>query len=627
MSHGPGGRPARSATAVRACDFDRQRGPSTSLEARLRAAATEGTDLATARSRTLRRLAAAAAPGRTGPSPRRACSRGSTCVADGCDAVGARRCPRHAIRNEAHPRRRDDGATRRGFASTAPRGVRPADTGRASDCGRRGGSGPRQLATCPAVVLPDLGRRQRRRLERLVPVLDQRRRTGPRPRRSPTRPAVRLQDRGRFGDRHYGEMGEPAHDRSRRISNPGGVCSTAARRRLAPLGRSRETRPCPASASSVGVEPRPSRAPIRAASGGSRNVDASVGQAASAKTSAGVPSRTIRPSRMTTTRSNDSATKRMSWLIATTVRPAAGEVGRRSAGSARRRARPGRSSARRGRRPACPSRGSRRAPAASAASSRGRTGSSRRRSSRPVGDERLVDRAARGPRRAGPRFRGPNATSVRTVAGEDLAIGVLEGEPDRRAPGAATRRPAASAPSTRTRPSVGRSRPLKWRTRVDLPDPFWPTIATRSPRRIVEVDAVEGARRRRGRRGRGPRSGGRRRRRRSRRAVTRGPRRARRRRPQDRRRARRAPARAAPGPAARRPSAASRGSSKTAAVGPSSTIRPPSIATIRRAEAVEQVGLVLGDQERRPGSRPAPGAPRRRAASRPGRAARSARRG
>ena len=46
----------------------------------------------------------------------------------------------------------------------------------------------------------------------------------------------------------------------------------------------------------------------------------------SAKTSAGVPSSTTRPSRITTTRANVSATNRMSWLMATTVRPSAAQA-------------------------------------------------------------------------------------------------------------------------------------------------------------------------------------------------------------------------------------------------------------------------------------------------------------
>ena len=70
---------------------------------------------------------------------------------------------------------------------------------------------------------------------------------------------------------------------------------------------------------------------------------------AAAKTSIGVPSRITRPARMTTTRSNASATNRMSWLMAmTSGRP---RRPRRSRGRARRRPRPARWSARRGRGP------------------------------------------------------------------------------------------------------------------------------------------------------------------------------------------------------------------------------------------------------------------------------------
>ncbi len=46
------------------------------------------------------------------------------------------------------------------------------------------------------------------------------------------------------------------------------------------------------------------------------------------------------------------------------------------------------------------------------------------------------------------------------------------------------------------------------------------------------------------------------------------------------------------------PQPSSRGSSRVAAAGPSRTIRPPSTTATRLAEPVEQVGLVLGDEER-----------------------------
>ena len=183
---------------------------------------------------------------------------------------------------------------------------------------------------------------------------------------------------------------------------------------------------------------------------------------------------------MTTTRWNVSATNRMSWLIAMTVRPAAASpqppldardapcvlAGRRLVqhhdrslhGEDRRQrqqlptrvaevvwVRSARSvnptaSRRRGRRPGPPSP---RAPG-SEARTRPRTGPCPRRSGDPGSGRRS---------RPAPRASDPLAGDVDAVV--------------------------------RTRPSVGRSRPLSWRTIVDLPLPFWPTIATRSPAAIA----------------------------------------------------------------------------------------------------------------------------------------------
>ena len=105
--------------------------------------------------------------------------------------------------------------------------------------------------------------------------------------------------------------------------------------------------------------------------------------------SIGAPSRTTRPARMTTTRPNDSATKRMSWLIAMTVRPEAIRSAT-TAGSGRLRERPVRSSAHRAPRPASASPGPRRATAASGGSSPDRTGSSRSRPARPTASSAAV---------------------------------------------------------------------------------------------------------------------------------------------------------------------------------------------------------------------------------------------
>ena len=147
---------------------------------------------------------------------------------------------------------------------------------------------------------------------------------------------------------------------------------------------------------------------------------------------------------------------------------------------------------------------------------------------------------------------------------------------------------------------------------MDLPLPFWPTIATRL--------AGAGSR---GRRRRAPasRPGRRSRRRRARSSSCRHsvagsrPPRA------------RSPARAGRSSGGSTPIASSRSVGEDVCGG--SVEHDPSAVDDDDpvAQPVEQVGLVLGDQQRRPGRRPAPGAPRRRGACRPGRAGPSARRG
>ena len=246
-----------------------------------------------------------------------------------------------------------------------------------------------------------------------------------------------------------------------------------------------------------------------------------------------------------------------------------------------------RSSARRGRRPACPSPAPTRGPAACAASSRGRTGWRRRRRSRPT-----AARAARR-RRGRPRPRTGRGCAARTRPRRGpcrrRSGGPGSGRRSRPSPPAPRRAsPATSTPSCRTRPSVGRSRPLRCRTSVDLPLPFWPTIATDLAGVDRQVDAVERARpvrvdepdalERRA-------------------AVIASP---------DQRRIE-AARRAAPGASRIRdwrvdaPARSSRGSARTVVGRP--VERDPAVVEDDdpAAQAVEQVGLVLRDQQRRAG--------------------------
>ena len=302
------------------------------------------------------------------------------------------------------------------------------------------------------------------------------------------------------------------------------------------------------SASSVGVEPRPSRAPTRAASGGSRNVDARVGQAGLGED---LGRRSVEDDPALA--HHDDPLERLgdeAHVVADRDdRPAGARTGRRrSAGCARRRARPGRSSARRGRRPACPSRGSRPGRAASAASSRGRTGSSgrpcrgRSRERRVDGAVELGARAARGcaartrprpgpcRRRSGDPGPGTRARRVAARCGDPPAgrVDAVDedpalGRPEQAVEVADERRLSASRSGRRSPPAR---------------------------RRAIARSTPSSARVPPGRRGRAPPSGSRRGRSA---AVHRGcvpPARCR---PRRRRaRGRRAPGRAAPAPAARR---------------------------------------------------------------------------
>ena len=184
------------------------------------------------------------------------------------------------------------------------------------------------------------------------------------------------------------------------------------------------------------------------------------------------------PSRMTTTRSKASATNRMSWLMAMTVRPAAAAL----ATISRTRSTPaaswpvvGSSRTRTGvpiARTDASARSFRLAPPRSY----GLVASS---PSRPVA-RRARPTASRRASAANPTFRAPNSTSPRTEPAKICRSGSWNTSPTRAASWA-TVRPAASTPSTSTRPDVGRSSPFRCRTSVVLPLPFCPTSATRSP--------------------------------------------------------------------------------------------------------------------------------------------------
>ncbi len=199
--------------------------------------------------------------------------------------------------------------------------------------------------------------------------------------------------------------------------------TTRASPRLPP-GRERLPRGSPPWACS---RPPAARRPARRAAARGRST-ASTGQFGSANTSAGVPSSTMRPARITTTRPNVSATNRMSWLIAMTVRPSAASA----ATIARTRAIAAQVLAGRrlveddDRRPHREDgRDRQELPARVAQVVRVLVGGT----GQPDRLQRLSDpRSSSAPRI--PRFRGPNATSARTLPGEDLAVGILEREAD-----------------------------------------------------------------------------------------------------------------------------------------------------------------------------------------------------
>jgi hypothetical protein len=102
-------------------------------------------------------------------------------------------------------------------------------------------------------------------------------------------------------------------------------------------------------------------------------------------------------------------------------------------------------------------------------------------------------------------LRGANRHSRFDRALEQLVVGVLEDEADRRGRVATVTSRAVVPPSMRTlhRRSVG-GRPLRCLTRVVLPEPFWPRIATALPGAIDSEDARDGLDAGRDSGGRGP---------------------------------------------------------------------------------------------------------------------------
>ena len=236
----------------------------------------------------------------------------------------------------------------------------------------------------------------------------------------------------------------------------------------------------------------PRRAGRRPGPSGRRSVPSAAGSARSRRAgrrwtarrrSSGGPSATTTPSRMTTIRSNRAAANSMSWVIAIDRcgrRPASPRRRRRRA---RCRRRPGRSSARRARGRPGPWPGRRPGRPACAATGRGRTGSSCAGSPSPTA-ARLP--ATRGAISAGgiPRLRGPNETSRSTLRSNSCSSGFWKTKPTVAA-SSAIGWPSVGSPSIRTRPSAGRSSPFRCLTRVVLPEPFWPRIATASPGSMV----------------------------------------------------------------------------------------------------------------------------------------------
>ena len=321
------------------------------------------------------------------------------------------------------------------------------------------------------------------------------------------RPAGRLDGDGRRARHRAGVVDAPTVD-----GLDAGLATTLATRRAGPAaghedhapgwrrgGRARETassgrqdtpragqpvaaRPARASttAASVGVAPRPSRAPTRAACGGSRNVDGERRPGRLGEDLGGRPIEQDAPGAH-----DDDAVEGLgdeAHVVADGDDRPAGrrDVGDDAAGRGRCRGRPGRSSARPGRRPACPWPAPTPGPAACAASSPRSYGfvvAARRRARRP---SRAPAAAAATSAVERPRMRGPKATSSRTLPREDLAVRVLEDDPDA---GRERRDPlpgdvdavVEDAPLGRAEEAV------ESRTSVDLPLPFWPTMATRSP--------------------------------------------------------------------------------------------------------------------------------------------------
>ena len=295
---------------------------------------------------------------------------------------------------------------------------------------------------------------------------------------------------------------EPSTASRMRIAGPPSSLSLRRRRRRRTSPMARNARdPRPESVSGAGrrgdrrrrgtTASRPIRAAIRAAGGGVSPVEASRPRPAGAKTASGGPSATTSPSRMTTIRLNWRAANSMSWVMAMTERPAA----RNASTTAPTRATPS------GSWPVVGSSRTRtagsiaRMPASATSFRRDRSrsyGFVARWSARPTASRLAGRRAPRSSAADHPEV----ARSERDLALdrplEQLLVRVLEDEPDGRREvrhGSAGRR---SSPSSRTRPAAGRSSPLRCLTRVVLPEPFWPRMATASPGSMVSDDAADG---------------------------------------------------------------------------------------------------------------------------------------
>src|SRR3989442_6523784 len=86
-----------------------------------------------------------------------------------------------------------------------------------------------------------------------------------------------------------------------------------------------------------------------------------------------------------------------------------------------------------------------------------------------------------------PRFSGPKATSSSTTVATSWLSGFWKTMPTRCRISDSAPRSLVFMPSTNTSPSVGSSRAFRCLARVDLPDPFPPTMATNSPRSTVRA--------------------------------------------------------------------------------------------------------------------------------------------